>query len=232
MTVARPISSAQDFVFDKGAAGDAELTVLGGLDDQRGVVGCGLFNPRREGEEDMTKYSSGVVVDTRRLHARVRGFSGDGLTLETPPGDFGFAVASVARLAGVGRWPGGQRWPVFSGGELKELARAGRMVSPSKHRPDTSILPSLVGLNDERGVYPAAAKICSTPRPEVAETSDFSDISHAEVVATYAMLSVPVSGSVVGRWSGWQSRGLRDRSIGRALASLVHPNNRGAGPAW
>ena len=43
MTVARPISSAQDFVFDKGAAGDAELTVLGGLDDQRGVVACGQY---------------------------------------------------------------------------------------------------------------------------------------------------------------------------------------------
>ena len=52
----------------------------------------------------MTKYSSRVVVDTRRLYA-ARGFSGDGLTLETPPGDFGFAVASAARLAGVVRWP-------------------------------------------------------------------------------------------------------------------------------
>jgi len=41
MTVARPISSAQDFVFNKGAAGDAELTVLGGLNDQRGAVGGG-----------------------------------------------------------------------------------------------------------------------------------------------------------------------------------------------
>ena len=58
MTVARPISSAQDFVFDKGAAGDVEFPVLGGLDDQRGVVGGSqnLLNTpaqRRRGHDEI-----------------------------------------------------------------------------------------------------------------------------------------------------------------------------------
>src|SRR3974390_2008237 len=110
--------------------------------------------PRREGEEDMTKYSSGVVVDTHRLYTRARFFR-----RWSHPRNTARRLRVCRRFGGQtrGGWPVA-RWPVFSGGELKELARAGRMVSPSKHRPDTSILPSLAGLNDERGVYPLRPK--------------------------------------------------------------------------
>jgi hypothetical protein len=105
-----------------------------------GVVARICSIPRREGEEagrDMTKHSSEVVPHTLWL-CMACGFFGDGLTLGAPPGDFGFAVASVARLAGVVRWPGGQWWPVFSG----------RMEVTAGH----SQLAVSAGSDDQRGV--------------------------------------------------------------------------------
>jgi len=77
------------------------------------------------------------------------------------------------------------------------------MVSPWKQQLVTSSFPSFVAFDDERGVIRMWPKFVLRPRREVAETSDFSDISHAEVVATGHILSMvvvmwlPVSGSVV-----------------------------------
>ena len=100
-----------------------------------------------------------------------------------------------------------------------ERIGAGRMVLPSKQRSDTSRLP-IVALS-------AVAKICSTPRRELAETPDFSARSQPWVERESIILAL-VGKIVLKTWRGQRGRraaGLFNRP---GVRSLV-PRNSGRG---